>query len=139
MTGVSLIVRALPTSGPDDGHINEALRALRAQDRAVDADIALRLLWATRALPAAVLTLADQRSRVALDRTRLVRPRVHLRARVPGRPLLAVSAFEPGREELHVRFLDPQRPEAPAHALVAFALEREERNAPVVTRFSHGR
>jgi hypothetical protein len=134
----ALIVRALPTSSPDDGHINETLRALQAQGHDADAGIALRLLWTTRALPAAVLAIADQRSRVALDRSRLVRPRVHVRARVPGRPLLAVCALEPGADELHVRFLDEQRRGAPAHALVAFEIEREDREAPVVHRFSHG-
>ena len=132
------IIRALPSSCPDDGHIHEARRALRAQGHEPDAAVALRLLWAARALPAAVLVVADQHSRVALDRSRLVRPQVYVRMRVPGRPLLAISAMVPGSAELHVRFVDPKHPSSPAHALVSFEIERDETDEPVVHRFTHG-
>ena len=53
-----LVVAALPVLGVEPGHVAEARRALLAQGRHVDDDGIVRLLWAARALPAALDALA---------------------------------------------------------------------------------
>jgi hypothetical protein len=132
-----LIVCALPSSAPDRGHVAEARRSLSAQGYDVDDARCSQTLWITRALPVAVLALADVRAEAPLDRTRLSRPRSFVRAAAP-RHLLVVSAMHPAGDEIHVRFLDASALDEPAVAFVTFAVDREEREAPVVHRFTHG-
>lgn len=57
---------ALPVLAVEPGHLAEARRALAAQGRMIGDDAAARLLWAARALPAALDVLSDVRSPIAL-------------------------------------------------------------------------
>lgn len=88
---------ALPVLAVQPGHLAEARRALAAQGRTVDGDAVARLLWAARALPAALDLLADVRSPIALADAHFSEVAVELGEAPlpPGTPLLLLARTTP--------------------------------------------
>jgi hypothetical protein len=131
------VVAALPVLGVEPGHVAEAKRALAEQGKSdVDDDAVVRLLWAARALPAA-LDVLDVMPDGSSRRFAEAAVEVELGAVVVGGGPLVAIARTSAEARIIVDIVEQKAlfaagdddPPAPAVCTVSIALETNEQGA----------